>query len=58
MRRFLESRKPRRTASFLIAFLQAIAEAGYVEGQNLAIEHRSAVAAHDDRVHQIERELL
>jgi len=39
---FLSSRSPNESASAVAAFRQALAEVGYVEGQNVAIEFRWA----------------
>ena len=39
---FLTSRRPRRSRILLAAFRRGLAEAGYVEGKNVAIEYRFA----------------
>ena len=39
---FLHPGSPTRRRSFLAAFRQGLKEAGYVEGQNVAIEYRWA----------------
>jgi putative ABC transport system substrate-binding protein len=39
---FLNSNSPRTAAPFLDAFRQELAETGYIEGQNVAIEYRWA----------------
>jgi putative tryptophan/tyrosine transport system substrate-binding protein len=44
---FLGSASPDRTAPLLAAFHQGLGETGYVEGQNLAIEYRSAEDRYD-----------
>ena len=37
---FLNGQSPQGYASFLAAFLQGLKQAGYVDGQNAAIEYR------------------
>jgi putative ABC transport system substrate-binding protein len=44
---FLSSRSPGEAATFVAAFHQGLAEIGYVEGQNLAIEYRWAEGRYD-----------
>src|SRR5229473_3194603 len=44
---FLSSRSPHDSALVLAAFRQALAEAGYVEGRNVAIEFRWAEGRYD-----------
>ena len=44
---FLSSRSPGESASVLAAFRQGLNEAGYVEGQNVAIEFRWAEGQYD-----------
>ena len=39
---FLKGTSPQAYASFLAAFLQGLKEAGYIEGENVAIEYRWA----------------
>ena len=39
---FLNGQSPQGYASFLAAFLQGLKQAGYVDGQNAAIEYRWA----------------
>jgi putative tryptophan/tyrosine transport system substrate-binding protein len=44
---FLSSRSPGEAATLVTAFHQGLAETGYVEGQNLAIEYRWAEGRYD-----------
>jgi putative tryptophan/tyrosine transport system substrate-binding protein len=44
---FLSSRTPSESASVVAAFAQGLNEAGYVEGQNVAIEFRWAEGQFD-----------
>src|SRR5262245_66182594 len=44
---FLSSRSPGEAAAVVTAFHQGLAEAGYVERQNLAIEYRWAEGQYD-----------
>jgi putative ABC transport system substrate-binding protein len=44
---FLSSRSPGEAATVVAAFHQGLAETGYVEGQNLAIEYRWAEGRYD-----------
>ena len=44
---FLSSRLPGEAATVVAAFHQGLAETGYVEGQNLAIEYRWAEGRYD-----------
>jgi putative tryptophan/tyrosine transport system substrate-binding protein len=44
---FLGGTSPGPMASFTAAFRQGLSEAGYVEGQNVAIEHRWAEGRYD-----------
>jgi putative ABC transport system substrate-binding protein len=44
---FLHSASPRPFASAVAAFRQGLKEAGYVEGQNVAIEYRWAEGQYD-----------
>jgi|SRR5215831_2024378 len=44
---FLSSRSPGESASNVAAFRQGLSEAGYVEGQNVAIEYRWAEGRYD-----------
>src|SRR5262252_4519883 len=44
---YLNSASPGPAASYMAAFRQGLSEAGYVEGQNLAIEYRWAEGRYD-----------
>jgi putative ABC transport system substrate-binding protein len=44
---YLNTASPGPFASFLAAFRQGLSETGWVEGQNLAIEYRSAEGRYD-----------
>jgi putative ABC transport system substrate-binding protein len=44
---FLSSRSPDDTAHLVVAFRNGLAENGYVEGQNVAIEYRWALGQYD-----------
>jgi hypothetical protein len=44
---FLSSRSPGEAAAVVAAFHQSLAETGYVEGQNLAIQYRWAEGRYD-----------
>lgn len=44
---YLSSRSPGETADLLTAFRKGLGEAGYVEGQNVAIEYRWAEGQYD-----------
>jgi putative tryptophan/tyrosine transport system substrate-binding protein len=44
---YLSSRSPDDTRHLLAAFLRGLTEAGYVEGQNVAIEYRWALGQYD-----------
>src|SRR6266404_9768253 len=44
---YLSSRSPDDTRHLLAAFLRGLNEAGYVEGQNVAIEYRWALGQYD-----------
>src|SRR5437899_2957244 len=44
---FLNTASPGPSAPFVAAFLQGLREAGYVEGQNVAIEYRWAEDHYD-----------
>src|SRR5438128_1087116 len=44
---FLNSLSPGPYAPFVASFLQGLSEAGYVEGQNVAIEYRWAEGSYD-----------
>jgi putative ABC transport system substrate-binding protein len=54
---FLRSTSIERSAHLLAAFLQGLKEAGYVEGQNVSIEYRSAEGQYD-RLAALAAELL
>jgi putative ABC transport system substrate-binding protein len=44
---FLSSRSPRESAGVVAAFRQGLREAGFIEGQNLALEFRWAEGRYD-----------
>jgi putative tryptophan/tyrosine transport system substrate-binding protein len=54
---FLNGASPDAYAPFLAAFQQGLNEAGYVEGQNVAIEYRWA-EDHDDRLPALTADLI
>src|SRR5438105_4886449 len=54
---FLSSRTPGDAATVVAAFHQGLAETGYVEGQNVAIEYRWA-EGHYDRLPGLAAELV
>src|SRR5437868_13035490 len=54
---FLSSRSPQDSALALAAFRQALAEAGYVEGRNVAIEYQWA-EGHYDRLPALAADLV
>ena len=54
---FLNSASPQTWAPFLAAFLQGLKQAGYVEGQNVAIEYRWA-QNQNDRLSSLAAELI
>ena len=54
---FLNAGSPGLSTAFVAAFHQALNEAGYVEGQNLATEYRWA-EAHDDRLPALAADLV
>src|SRR5579863_4721097 len=54
---FLSSRSPGESAELAAAFHQGLAESGYVEGQNLAIEYRWA-EGHYDRLPAMAADLV
>src|SRR6516164_3535532 len=54
---FLHSGSPQPMAERLSAFRKGLAEAGYVEGQNVAIEFRWA-AGQDDRLPDLAADLI
>ena len=54
---FLHSGSPEPYVNFLTAFRKGLAESGYVEGQNLAIEYRWA-AGRDDRLPDLAADLI
>jgi len=54
---FLSSRSPGEAAAIIAAFRQGLAETGYVEGQNLAIESRWA-EGHYDRLPALAADLV
>jgi putative ABC transport system substrate-binding protein len=54
---FLSGQSPSGWAHFLDAFRQGLAEKGFVEGQNLAIEYRWA-EGHSDRLPGLAMELV
>ena len=54
---FLSSTSPGPFAPMVAAFRQGLSEAGYVEGQNLAIEHRWA-EGHYDRLPALAADLV
>src|ERR1700720_169284 len=49
---YLSSRSPGETAALVAAFRKGLGEAGYVEGQNVAIEYRWAEGQYD-RLHAL-----
>jgi putative ABC transport system substrate-binding protein len=53
---WLNSGSPELTADSLREFLRGLAEGGYVEGQNVAIEHRWA-EGHFDRLPELAADL-
>jgi putative ABC transport system substrate-binding protein len=54
---FLSSRSPAESESVVAAFRQGLVEAGYIVGQNIAIEHRWAEGRYD-RLPQLAAELV
>ena len=54
---FLSSRSPGEAAGVVAAFRKGLAETGYVEGQNLAIEYRWA-EGHYDRLPALAADLV
>ena len=54
---FLHSGSPEPNVNPVAAFRKGLAEAGYVEGQNVAIEFRWA-AGHDDRLPELAADLI
>jgi putative ABC transport system substrate-binding protein len=54
---FLSSRSPGESASAVVAFRQGLAEAGYVEGQNVEIAYRWA-EGHYDRLPALAADLV
>jgi putative ABC transport system substrate-binding protein len=54
---FLSSRSPGEAAGIVAAFRQGLAETGYVEGQNLAVEYRWA-ESHYDRLPALAGDLV
>jgi putative ABC transport system substrate-binding protein len=46
---YLSSRSPGETAALVAAFRKGLGEAGYVEGQNAAIEYRWAEGQYPNR---------
>jgi putative tryptophan/tyrosine transport system substrate-binding protein len=54
---FLHGGSPEPNVNPVAAFRKGLAEAGYVEGQNVAIEFRWA-AGHDDRLPELAADLI
>jgi putative ABC transport system substrate-binding protein len=54
---FLHQAAPENYASFIAAFAKGLAETGYVEGRNVAIEHRWA-EGHYDRLPRLAADLI